>query len=180
MFMLLLLIFSASNTATHDTFISENDIPLSDGINSSESALEFVSKMEAGWNLGNSFCCCDEKNYGEKSVSYYETMWGNPITTKATIDAVKAKGFKTVRIPITYRNHIDTNNQIDEKWLSRIKEVVDYVLQNDMYCIINVHHENWLVADTDKQAIGQEKLEAVWKQIAEYFSEYGTNLIYKN
>ena len=179
MYMLLLLVFSASNTATHDTFISENDIPLSDGINSSESALEFVSKMEAGWNLGNSFCCCDEKNYGEKSVSYYETIWGNPVITKATIDAVKAKGFKTVRIPITYRNHIDTNNQIDEKWLSRIKEVVDYVLQNDMYCIINVHHENWLVADTDKQAAGQEKLEAVWKQIAEYFSDYGTNLIFE-
>ncbi|MEE1101370.1 MAG: glycoside hydrolase family 5 protein [Agathobacter sp.] len=179
MFMLLLMVFSTSNSATYGTFISETDIPLSNGTNSSESALEFVSKMGAGWNLGNSFCCCDGKNYGEKSVSYYETLWGNPITTKATIDAVKAKGFKTVRIPITYRNHIDTNNQIDEKWLSRIKEVVDYVLQNDMYCIINVHHENWLVADTDKQAIGQEKLEAVWKQISEYFSDYGTDLIFE-
>ena len=179
MFMLLLMFFSSSNNATTRTFISDTDIPLSDGTNSSESALEFVSKMGAGWNLGNSFCCCDDKNYGEKEVSYYETLWGNPITTKATIDAVKAKGFKTVRIPITYRNHIDTNNQIDSKWLSRIKEVVDYVIQNDMYCIINVHHENWLVADTDKQAAGQEKLEAVWKQISEYFSEYGTNLIFE-
>ena len=178
-FMLLLMVFNASKQLTNDIFISQTDIPLSDGTDSSVTALEFVSSMGAGWNLGNSFCCCDEKNYGEKTVAYYETLWGNPATTKTTIDALKAKGFKTVRIPITYRNHIDANNQIDEKWLSRIKEVVDFVMQNDMYCIINVHHENWLVADTDKQAAGQEKLEAVWKQIAEYFSEYGTNLIYE-
>lgn len=178
-FMLLLMVFNTSKQLTNDIFISETDIPLSDGADSSVTALEFVSSMGAGWNLGNSFCCYDGKSYGEKTVAYYETLWGNPATTKTTIDALKAKGFKTVRIPITYRNHIDANNQIDEKWLSRVKEVVDYVIQNDMYCIINVHHENWLVADTDKQAIGQEKLEAVWKQIAEYFSEYGTNLIYE-
>ena len=179
LFMLLLMFFSPGNYATNQTYIMDTDIPLSVGTNSFESALEFTSSMGAGWNLGNSLCCVDNKSYGDKTVSYYETLWGNPITTKATIDAVKSKGFKTVRIPISYRNHIDNNNQVDEKWLSRIKEIVDYVIQNDMYCIINLHHENWLVADVDKQVAGQKKLEAVWKQIAKYFSEYGTNLIFE-
>ena len=177
--MLLLMVLNASKQLTNNIFILETNIPLSDGTDSSESALEFVSNMGAGWNLGNSFCCYDGKSYGEKSVAYYETLWGNPVITKTTIDAVKEKGFKTVRIPITYRNHIDANNQIDEEWLSRIKEVVDYVIEDDMYCIINLHHENWLIADVDKQAVGEEKLEVVWKQIAEYFSEYGNNLIFE-
>ena len=179
LFMMLLVVFSARDKTTDNAFIPETDIPLSDGDSGSESALEFVSKMGAGWNLGNSFCCFDGKNYGEQTVAYYEKLWGNPITTKTTIDAIKAKGFKTVRIPVTYRNHIDANNHIDVEWLTRLKEVVDYVIEDDMYCIINLHHENWLVADADKQTSGEEKLEAVWQQIAEYFSDYGSNLIFE-
>ena len=161
LFMMLLVVFSARDKTTDTAFIQETDIPLSDGDDGSESALEFVSKMGAGWNLGNSFCCYDGKNYGEQTVAYYEKLWGNPITTKTTIDAIKAKGFKTVRIPVTYRNHIDANNQIDVEWLSRLKEVIDYVIEDDMYYIINLHHENWLVANADKQTSGEEKLEVV-------------------
>lgn len=80
---------------------------------------------------------------------------------------------------MTYRNHIDANNQIDVEWFSRLKEVIDYVIEDDMYCIINLHHENWIIADADKQTSGEEKLEAVWQQIAEYFSDYGSNLIFE-
>ena len=76
-FMLLLMVFNTSKQLTNDIFISETDIPLSDGADSSVTALEFVSSMGAGWNLGNSFCCYDGKSYGEKTVAYYENLWGN-------------------------------------------------------------------------------------------------------
>ena len=115
--MIVLVFTVVQNQKNNNISISENETPLSDGVDGSKTAIEFVHDMGAGWNLGNSFCCYDGKSYGEKTVAYYETLWGNAMTTKTTIHAIKAKGFKTVRIPITYRNHIDANNQIDEKWL---------------------------------------------------------------
>lgn len=158
--------------------IEDASVPFFDGGNSSNS-LDFVKNMGAGWNLGNSFCCYDNSEYGLKSITYYENLWGNPVTQKTMIDELKNKGFKTIRIPVTYRNHIDSNKHIDEKWLQRLKQVVDYVIDNEMYCIINTHHEDWLVADEDKKDSGNEELEFVWTQIAEYFGNYDNHLMFE-
>lgn len=157
--------------------IVDNSIPMSDGV--ANPAMDIVNDMGAGWNLGNSFCCTNGTAYGMKNPSYYENLWGNPVTTKTTIDAVKNQGFKTIRIPVTYKNHIDQNNIIEKQWLDRLKVVVDYVMEDDMYCIINIHHEDWLIADKDKQKAGEDKLATVWKQIAEYFSAYDEKLIFE-
>lgn len=145
----------------------------------SNSALKFVKKMGAGWNLGNALCAVDNNAYGKKSIKYYEKLAYNPVTTKKMIDQVKKMGFKTVRIPVSYKNHMNSKKKIDKKWLARVKQVVDYVIKNDMYCIINLHHEDWLVADESVREATEEELEYVWKQIAAYFSDYSNLLVFE-
>ena len=85
--------------------------------------------MGIGWNLGNSL----DAFGGNASGLGTETSWGNPRTTKAMIDAVKSKGFNTVRVPVTWFPHLDGNNNIDSAWMARVKEVVNYGIDNNMY-----------------------------------------------
>lgn len=141
------------------------------------SAMELYNKMTVGWNLGNTL---DSVGAGVSS----ETAWNNPKATKELIDAVKAAGFDTVRIPVTWMGHLDDENNISEDWLVRVKEVIDYVLDNDMYAIINIHHDgndtaqSWLTpAPSDEDAM-VDKFETLWKQIAEYYNEYDEHLIF--
>ena len=93
-------------------------------------AQEVVDQMGVGWNLGNAL---DSYSYSKGSSLESETWWGNPKTTKKMIDAVADAGFQSIRIPVTYYNHLDENNQIDSAWLDRVEEVVNYALDNDLY-----------------------------------------------
>lgn len=115
--------------------------------------------------------------------TYYETLWGNPVTTKEMIDMVKEEGFGAVRIPVTYYNHMDAQGNIDEEWLERVSELVQYVLDNDMYCIINMHHDTgkngWLKADLSTIDTVGVKFENVWQQIGEYFKDYNQKLLFE-
>lgn len=116
------------------------------------------------------------------NVKYYETLWGNVQTNREIIDAIKNAGFGAVRIPITYRNHM-VNGVIDEAWLKRIKEVVDYVNESGMYAIINVHHDTgesgWLRADLDNIETASANLCNIWEQVGEYFKDYENKLIFE-
>ncbi|MDO5292494.1 MAG: glycoside hydrolase family 5 protein [bacterium] len=129
----------------------------------------YPKKMESG-----------EEN---SSVAYYETSWGNPITTKAMIDKVAEEGFQTVRVPVTYYDHMADDFTIDTAWLDRVEEVVKYVLDDRMYCIINIHHDvgerSWLKADLSTVNTQKVQLAKVWKQISERFSEYDEHLIFE-
>lgn len=145
-----------------------------------KTAMEITQMMEKGWNLGNTF----DATGGRKSDAYsQETSWGNPKVTKELIDGVKAAGFNTIRIPVTWYNYIDKANgyQIDEAFLNRVKEIVDYAYENNMFVILNMHHENWV---NDKnihenyEEIGKE-LNAVWSQLADKFAEYDQHLIFE-
>lgn len=115
--------------------------------------------------------------------NYYETLWGNPITTKEMIDQVKEAGFGAVRIPVTYYNHIDEQGNIDEAWLARVREVVNYVLDNNMYCVINMHHdtgvEGWMKADINTIDLTGDRFANIWEQIAEYFKDYDQKLLFE-
>ena len=114
------------------------------------------------------------------AVTFYETYWGNPSTTKKMIDAVKDAGFNSIRIPITYTNHMDKNMNIDKDWLARVAEIVNYAFSNNMYCIINIHHDrDYIVADGVNVEIYKKNLRVMWKQIAEYFSNYGDKLLFE-
>lgn len=166
------------NKDTGEEPIAEDTSTLSGDIKDITSA-QIVEDMKIGWNLGNSLDSYDEDS--SKIIGSAETYWGNPETTKAMIDKVKSAGFKAVRIPVSWTNHIDDNNNIDEEWLARVKEVVDYVIDNDMYAIINVHHDDytWLNPTyADQQAVS-ERLTAIWTTLSEEFKDYDQHLLFE-
>ncbi|QAA34456.1 glycoside hydrolase family 5 protein [Clostridium manihotivorum] len=134
-------------------------------------SLQVVKEMKLGWNLGNTL-----------DASPTETSWGNPVTTKAMIDKIKAAGFNTVRIPITWKDHIGgvPDYKIDKNWLDRVEQVADYALDNNMYAIINLHHEDtWLVPTYAKEKEVTSEITKLWKQIADRFKKYGDHLIFE-
>lgn len=144
---------------------------------------EVVQKLGVGWNLGNALDAWDNSIEMGNIKNDTENSFGNPTTTKEMIDMVKEKGFQTVRIPVTYYNHIQKDGTIDEKWLARVKEVVDYVIEDDMNCVINIHHDTgdggWLSADSKNYDTNKERFASMWTQIANYFSAYDNRLIFE-
>lgn len=140
---------------------------------------EITKDIKIGWNLGNSLD--STTSISDPSPADTETAWGNPVTTKAMIDTVKAKGFNAIRVPTTWYQHLDSNNNIDTDYLDRVQEVVDYAYKQGMYVILNVHHEAWvnrpdLGTAYDEMSV---KLTAIWKQIAERFADYDQHLIFE-
>jgi len=167
--------------------------PSSVPIQKKSAAFEAVAAMGVGWNLGNSLDCIDNRKRGILSElkditpeEFYETYWGNPVTTKAMIDTVAQAGFGAVRIPVTYADHMDEQFVIRAEWLNRVEEVVNYVLDNSLYCVINLHHDTghgswpWLKADPDNLAALERRLNDVWTQIAGHFIGYGDKLIFES
>ena len=143
-------------------------------------AAEIVERMGVGISIGNTF---DATGGNKTNIYSQEKSWGNPIVTAEQIHTVAAGGFKTLRIPITWMNHIDTADgyHIDEAWLARIREIVDYAYDEGLVVIINLHHEDWINKadlDTEYASTGVE-LGAVWKQIAAYFADYDQHLIFE-
>ncbi|MGN0642103.1 MAG: glycoside hydrolase family 5 protein [Huintestinicola sp.] len=145
---------------------------------------EITAAMGMGWNLGNQL---EASNGGIPS----ETAWGNPEITEDLIKTVKEQGFSTVRIPVSYLLKIGEapDYTIDEEWLNRVQEVVDYVVDNDMYAVVNMHGDgyytvskSWLlcVEDEAAQVEIKAKYEAVWGQIAERFKDYDEHLIFES
>lgn len=145
-----------------------------------EAAQDFMQNLGAGWNLGNALDAYSTVKEYELDT---ETLFGNPVTTEDLIDTIRAGGFTTIRVPVTYENHMDENNTIDPEWLERVNEVVEYVLQDDMYCIIDIHHDTgsdgWLKADIDTLEENKEKLAVIWTQIGEYFNHYDDHLLFE-
>ena len=142
------------------------------------SAFEITQNMKIGWNLGNSLdSTSNSSNPGLSS----ETAWGNPKATQELIDAIKAKGFNTVRIPTTWYQHLDENNNIDAQWLARVHEVVDYAYKRDMYVILNLHHEEWVNRSDIGTAYDEMKVKLldIWQQLADEFTDYDQHLIFE-
>ena len=145
---------------------------------------QITEAMGLGWNLGNQL---EASSGGLPS----ETCWGNPEITKELIDTVKAQGFKTVRIPVSYLDMIGDgpDYKIDTEWLDSVQEVVDYVVNNDMFAIVNMHGDgyytvdhSWLLCaeDDDKQTEIKDKYGKVWTQIADRFKDYDQHLIFES
>lgn len=134
---------------------------------------ELVKEIKIGWNLGNTFDAT-----GNSTVDS-EKSWGNPVTTKEMITAVKDAGFNTIRIPVTWGTHMDENNVVDEAWMNRVQEVVDYAYTQDMFVILNIHHEDWHDPYYDSSEAAIEKLTALWTQIGTRFAWYDEHLIFE-
>ena len=177
-----------------------------------ETATEAVKNMAVGWNLGNTL----DSNSGDtlnmwiehwtsRTPYDYEKAWGQPVTKASLMKLFKDAGFNAIRIPVTWYPHMEAkfsfssdNNSIwypsrdglgtkvNAASMRRVKQVVDYVINAGMYCILNVHHDTgasntaWLVAseaDFEKQ---RERYEALWKQIAEQFRDYDEHLLFES
>ncbi len=143
-------------------------------------SISFAQTLGKGWNLGNTFDAC-EKFSQEKAGLESETMWGNPETTPELFAFIKECGFDTVRIPVTWSQHLDSEYNIDPLWLGRVNAVVDYALESGLKVILNTHHEDafWLITDEEHKAVSEEILCKVWLQLCEQFGQYDENLIFE-
>lgn len=140
--------------------------------------IAFVSNMKTGWNLGNTLDVHGLDNT-EAEPEKYETYWGNPITTKEMIREVKEAGFHTIRIPVTWYAHMDESCQIDDTWMDRVQQVVDYGIENGLYVILNAHHDAWYTPSASNQQNAMTVMRRVWEQIAERFADYDEHLLFE-
>ena len=142
-----------------------------------------LEDMGLGWNLGNSLDATGGSGLDT------ETSWSNPKTTQALIDKVKSLGFNTVRVPVSWGKHVSGDNYtIDSAWLARVKEVVDYCYKNDMYVILNIHHDTkssesasgaGYYPRSSAYSSSEKFVTSVWSQMAEYFKNYDYHLIFE-
>lgn len=156
-----------------DVQVDKYQVPESEG-------MDFIKELYLGWNLGNTFDAADVGNISAEHEMDYEKAWCGDFTKIENIAAVKAAGFKTIRIPVSWHNHVDENDRISRAWLTRVKEVVDWCLDMDLYVIVNTHHDNaedFYYPDTAHMERSKQYLTAVWSQIAETFKDYDEHLI---
>lgn len=176
-----------------------------------ETAHEAVKNMRVGWNLGNTLDCNSGdtlnmwiEHWSNRSYADYEKAWGQPVTKPELMKMLKDAGFNAVRVPVTWYPHMeakfnfsswensiwelskdDIGTKIQREWMDRVHEVVDYVISQGMYCILNIHHDtgasntSWLIADEAEYAKQKERFEAVWRQIAEEFKDYDHHLLFE-
>lgn len=143
-------------------------------------AFRFVRDMKIGWILGNTFDACNDS--GLSNEMDFETAWCGIATTKDMIDDIKEAGFNSVRVPVSWHNHVDENYQISEAWLDRVQEVVDYVYDNGMYVILNIHHDNsesFMYPDSTHLEQSVAYVTTIWEQLCRRFGEYDEHLIFE-
>ena len=142
-------------------------------------AMALMREIKCGWNLGNTF---DAFN---GYTAYYsgaemESSWVGSKTRKKLIQTIREAGFGTIRIPVSWHNHVDENGTINQEWMDRVKQVAGWALELDMYVIVNVHHDNhksFFYPDEAHYEQSAAYLTNVWTQMAEAFGEYDDHLI---
>lgn len=172
-----------------------------------EKAADAVKNMKVGWNLGNTLDSHSGSTenmwieyYTDRTPSKYETAWGQPVATLKLIKMFKEAGFNAIRVPVTWYPHMGGirtdgliwdkkrypfGSKVDEAWMERVHEVVDYVISQGMYCILNVHHDTgdtdvaWVVADRDSYNANKDRFYDLWTQIANEFKDYDEYLLFE-
>jgi aryl-phospho-beta-D-glucosidase BglC (GH1 family) len=131
----------------------------------------YVEAMQPGTNWGNTF-----------DATPNETSWGMPTTTQVMIQGLVAKGYKSLRLPVTWNNHIGPapTYTIDSAWMNTVQQVVDWALAANLYVMLNMHHDGW-VGDMghDHDAV-LDKYQKVWRQIATRFKDYPNKLMFES
>ncbi len=165
------LVFTVEQYAsTYPNYNTSPAEPDQSGMESS--AIQLAEKIKIGWNIGNTL----EAIGGE-------TAWGNPKVSSELIQLVKQNGFNAIRIPCAWNQYLADSEkaEIKEEWLQRVKEVVQYCVDNDMYVLLNIHWDGgWLEENCtkEKQAEVNLKQKAYWQQIATYFRDFDEHLIF--
>ncbi|MBR4459407.1 MAG: glycoside hydrolase family 5 protein [Clostridia bacterium] len=174
-----------------------------DAVFEEETAFEAAANFGPGFNLGNTLDSTsfniESDRKGEKGWIVlwgkkdgrgnplpvgWETAWGQPVTTQAIADYVIGLGFNTVRVPVTWAEHLDADNRVDEAWMARVREVVDYFWQRGVYVIVNLHHDGgadgWIEATEASYEAYAGRFASVWTQIAETFADYDERLLFES
>ena len=133
--------------------------------------------MAPGINLGNTLESLNNWDPTPFTTSK-ETSWGNPAANQAIFNAYAAAGFKSVRIPVSWLQYTDASGTIAPFWLARVKQVVDYARNANLYVIINIHETAWLIPDNAHKADADARLKSFWTQIADYFKDYDNHLLF--
>lgn len=141
--------------------------------NAKSSISAYVESMQPGWNLGNTL----------DATGNDETSWGNPRVTKELIQHIAAEGFKSIRIPVTWGQHMGgaPSYTIDPAYMARVQEVVDWALDADLYVMINMHHDSWqwisYMESNHDEVLA--KYNAAWTQIADRFKNHSPKLMFE-
>lgn len=187
----------STESSTDTTKASENKPSQIAGKLRNITSQQLVEDMTFGWNLGNTLDVCQADRDGDGKINEHveagekvdETLWGNPKATKELFTSLKKNGVNAVRIPVTWRDHMDSNGNIDREWMDRVQQVVDYAYSQGMYVIINVHHDGggdpkfgaWIIEESQKDYnTFLKKYKNIWKQIAERFKNYSDYLIFES
>lgn len=187
----------STESSTDTTKANENKPSQTAGKMRNITSQQLVEDMTFGWNLGNTLDVCQADRDGDGKINEHveagekvdETLWGNPKATKDLFTSLKKNGVNAVRIPVTWRDHMDSDGNIDREWMDRVQQVVDYAYSQGMYVIINVHHDGggdpkfgaWIIEESQKDYnTFLKKYKNVWKQIAERFKNYSDYLIFES
>lgn len=187
----------STESSTDTTKASENKPSQIAGKMRNITSQQLVEDMTFGWNLGNTLDVCQADRDGDGKINEHveagekvdETLWGNPKATKELFTSLKKNGVNAVRIPVTWRDHMDSDGNIDREWMDRVQQVVDYAYSQGMYVIINVHHDGggdpkfgaWIIEESQNDYnTFLKKYKNVWKQIAERFKNYSDYLIFES
>lgn len=131
-------------------------------------SIQLSQQMSPAWNLGNTL-----------DAGPTETSWGNPLANQQVLNAVKAAGFKTVRIPVSWNQYADADGNIKPTWMARVTEVVGYARNAGLYVVLNMHHEqSWLIPTYAYQTSANARLAKLWTQIANHFKNYDDYLLF--
>jgi len=142
--------------------------PATPGTMRNITSLQLSQEMAPGWNLGNSL----EAIGGE-------TNWGNAAATQSLLNAVKAAGFNSVRIPMSWKQYADSNDNIRADWMARVTEVVNYARNAGLVAIINIHWDGgWMQPNYATQAMANTRITKFWTQIANNFKNYDDHLLF--
>lgn len=172
----------STDVTTADTSAAETEAKVEESNWDELDQTAITAAMGMGWNLGNQL---EANSNGVPS----ETAWGNPVIKEELLKAVKDAGFSTVRIPVSYLSMIGEgpDYKIDEAWLNRVQEVVDYAINNDLYVVMNIHGDGyysvnggWILCVDENQDEIKAKFKAVWTQIADRFKDYDEHLVFES
>ena len=135
-----------------------------------------TAALGKGWNLGNTLESLND--YSPPYTTSQETVFGNPVVNQKLMDAVAAAGFKSVRMPVEWKQYIDSSGNVAPTWLARVKEVVDMARNAGLYVIINQHRSDWYNPTFASQAAGNAAYKKLWTQIANNFKDYDNHLLF--
>ena len=145
-----------------------------------ENSFEIVKKMGMGYNLANTFDSFSYYNILIETPDEQIELNGNIAPTKDMIKKLKKYGFKTIRFPVTWMYFIDDEGNINSEWMARVKEVVDIIINEKLYCILNVHNDGYYTSWLIRGMEVKDKYINLWNQIANEFKDYNEYLIFES